>query len=118
MYNRKIVFASACMGMLLFGIALITLGSVAPDLISKLKLDEGSAGTLFFILPFGILIGSITFGPIADQFGYKWLMTFSCLGFFLSFEGIAFSDTINPLRISIFFVGLFGGIINGATNAV
>jgi len=117
MYNKTIVFAAACMGMLLFGIALITLGSVAPDIISKLKLDNVSAGTLFSILPFGILIGSVIFGPIADQFGYKWLMVLSCLGFFLSFEGIAFSNAINPLRISIFFVGICGGIINGATNA-
>jgi len=106
------------MGMLLFGIALITLGSVAPDLTLKLKLDSGSAGALFSILPFGILIGSVTFGPIADQFGYKWLMVVSCFGFFLSFEGIAFSDSINPLRVAIFFVGLFGGVINGATNSV
>ena len=118
MYNKTIVFAAACMGMLLFGIALITLGSVAPDIITKLKLDNASAGTLFFILPFGLLIGSVMFGPIADQFGYKWLMVLSCLGFFLSFEGIAFSNAVNPLRISIFFVGICGGIINGATNAV
>src|SRR5437763_8406728 len=117
MYNRKIVFAAACMGMLLFGIALITLGSVAPDLISKLKLSEASAGILFSISPFGILIGSIVFGPIADQFGYKWLLVLSCFGFFVSFEGIAFSDTINPLGVSIFFVGVCGGMINGATNA-
>ena len=77
MYKRSLVFAGACMGMLLFGIALITLGSVAPDLTLKLKLDSGSAGALFSILPFGILIGSVTFGPIADQFGYKWLMVVS-----------------------------------------
>src|SRR5215467_12696199 len=98
MYKRAVVFIAACVGMLLFGIALITLGSVAPDLIAKFKLDKSSAGALFSILPLGILIGSVTFGPIADQFGYKWLMVFSCLGFFLSFEGIAFSEAINPLR--------------------
>jgi MFS family permease len=118
MYKRSLVFAAACMGMLLFGIALITLGSVAPDLTSKLKLDTGSAGTLFSILPLGILVGSIIFGPIADQFGYKRLMVLSCFGFFLSFEGIAFADSIVLLRITIFFVGFFGGIINGATNSV
>ena len=118
MYKRSLVFAGACMGMLLFGIALITLGSVAPDLTLKLKLDSVSAGSLFSILPFGILIGSVAFGPIADQFGYKWLMVVSCFGFFLSFEGIGFSDSINLLRFAIFFVGLFGGIINGATNSV
>src|SRR5256885_16396785 len=118
MYHRTLVFIAACMGMLLFGIALITLGAVGPDVMAKLKLDNASAGTLFSIFPFGILVGSITFGPIADHFGYKWLLVLSCLGFFLSFEGIAFSDSITPLRFSILLLGIFGGIINGATNAV
>ena len=55
MYNKKMVFWSACLGMLLFGIALITLGSIAPDLKEKLLLNDIAAGTLFSILPLGIL---------------------------------------------------------------
>ncbi len=118
MYNKSLVFAAACMGMLLFGIELITLGSVAPDLKLKFQLDEVGAGTLFSILPIGILIGSIFFGPIADRFGYKWLLVFACLGFFVGFEGIAFSNSLDLLKICIFLIGFFGGIINGAVNAV
>ena len=118
MYNRKLVFTAACIGMLLFGIELITLGSVAPELRNKFQLDEEGSGILFSILPIGILIGSISFGPIADRFGYKWLMVFSTLGFFIGFEGIAFSSSLDLLKVSIFCIGIFGGIINGATNAV
>ena len=103
--------------MLLFGIELITLGSVAPDLKLKFQLDEIAAGTLFSILPFGILVGSIVFGPIADKFGYKWLLVCTCFGFFVSFEGIATSSSLLWLKVSIFFVGVFGGVINGAVNA-
>jgi MFS family permease len=104
--------------MLLFGIELITLGSVAPDLRNKFELDEAGSGVLFSILPFGILIGSVVFGPIADKFGYKWLLVVSCLGFFLGFEGIAFSSSLSHLKLSIFSIGIFGGVINGATNAM
>ena len=39
-YNRKVVFWAACAGMLLFGVCMITLGSVASDLREKLKLNE------------------------------------------------------------------------------
>jgi FHS family glucose/mannose:H+ symporter-like MFS transporter len=118
MYKKNLVFAAACMGMLLFGIELITLGSLAPDIKLKFQLDEIASGTLFSILPFGILFGSLVFGPIADRFGYKSLLVISCLGFFASFEGIAFSNSTQLLRICIFMIGLFGGVINGATNAV
>ncbi|HYJ39125.1 MAG TPA: MFS transporter [Chitinophagaceae bacterium] len=104
--------------MLLFGIELITLGSVAADLKPKFQLDEIGSGILFSILPIGILIGSVIFGPIADRFGYKWLLVFSSLGFFIGYEGIAFSTSLDLLRVSIFIIGLCGGIINGATNAV
>jgi MFS family permease len=37
---------------------------------------------------------------------------------FAGFEGIAFSQSLFILKISIFIFGLGGGIINGSTNAV
>src|SRR5512139_1557937 len=105
MYNKKVVFRSACLGMLLFGIVLITLGSVAPDLKLKLELSEISSGTLFSILPFGILIGSLLFGPVADKYGYRILLAISCVLLFAGFEGIAYSRSAGVIRIFIFIVG-------------
>ena len=67
MSHHRSVFLSAYLGMLLFGISLITLGSVAPGLKEKFSLDAISFGTLFSILPFGILSGSLFFGPFADR---------------------------------------------------
>jgi MFS transporter, FHS family, glucose/mannose:H+ symporter len=118
MYKKKLVFWAACAGMLLFGISLITLGSVASDLREKLQLDELSSGALFSILPMGILTGSLIFGPIADKYGYRILLSVSCLFMFAGFEGIAFSPSVGTLKIWIFIFGLGGGVINGATNAL
>ena len=118
MYRKQLIFWSACAGMLLFGAALITLGSIAPDLRGKLNLDNLSAGTLFSILPFGMLIGSLFFGPIADRYGYKILLSASCLFLFAGFEGIAFASSKNLITIYVFLVGCGGGAINGATNAM
>lgn len=53
---------AACMGMLLFGVSLITLGSVTLWLRERLLLDNISAGTLFSILPIGIIVGSLVLG--------------------------------------------------------
>lgn len=118
MYKKRVVFLSACMGMLLFGICLVTLGSIAAPLREKLQLDEISAGTLFSILPLGILTGSLFFGPIADKYGYRILMSASCILIFAGFEGIAGSQSANMLKIFIFLFGIGGGAINGSTSAL
>lgn len=118
MNKNLAAFIGACAGMFLFGITLITLGSVATDLKSKFQLDGVAAGTLFSILPFGILAGSLIFGPVCDRYGYKLLLILACIGMFAGFEGIAYCNSLNILKISVFVFGLGGGIINGATNAI
>ncbi len=70
-YNKKVLFWAACSGLFLFGVCMIVLGSVASDLRAKLQINELAFGTLFSILPLGIIAGSFIFGPIADRYGYK-----------------------------------------------
>lgn len=112
------VFFCACLGMLLFGASLITLGSVAPALREKFQLDAIASGTLFSILPIGILAGSLLFGPFSDRYGYKIILVLSCVFIAAGFQGIAYSPSLGLLKVCIFIFGLAGGAINGATNAV
>ncbi|HET9485994.1 MAG TPA: MFS transporter, partial [Chryseosolibacter sp.] len=76
------------------------------------------SGTLFSILPIGILAGSLLFGPFSDRYGYKIILLLSCLFIFAGFQGIAWSSSIGLLKVCIFLFGFGGGAINGATNAV
>lgn len=117
-YNFRSVFWSACLGMLLFGISLITLGSVALPLAEKFQLTQVDAGTLFFIMPFGILSGSLIFGPLCDRYGYKPVLILSCICMLVGIQGIAWTESIVLLKFFVFLFGLAGGAINGATNAV
>lgn len=118
MYKYKQVFAAACIGMLVFGIMFITLGSILPSLASKFVLDEIKAGTLTSILPIGVMAGSLLFGPIVDRYGYKILLIVTTLLIIPAFEGIAFTDSFFLLQVCIFVIGWGGGILNGATNAL
>lgn len=118
MYNKRLVFWAACIGILFFGMAITTLGSVVPDLRERFQLDEIASGTLFSILPFGLLTGSLFFGPFCDRYGYRVLLALACISMFLGFEGIAYSPSHLVLQISIFLFGLGGGAINGATSAL
>ena len=118
MKHSRLVFPAACMGLLLFGISIITLGSVAPGIGAKFHLNEVAVGTLFSILPFGLVTGSLVFGPVCDKYGYKLLLAFACILLFVGFQGIAFASSYNLLKPLIFLFGVAGGAINGATSAV
>jgi MFS family permease len=118
MYNKRIIFWAACIGILFFGMGITTLGSVKHGLEQKYLLDEIASGTLFSILPFGILLGSLLFGPFCDKYGYKVLLSLTCFSMFIGFEGIAYSPSHSLLKVSIFLFGLGGGAINGATSAL
>lgn len=118
MHNKKLVFGGACVGILLFGAGITTLGSVKQALMIRFGLDEIGAGTLFSILPLGILTGSLLFGPASDKYGYKYILTACCFSMFLGFEGVAYAPTWALLRLSVFLFGLGGGAVNGATSAL
>lgn len=118
MINKKLLFSAACAGMLFFGVCLITLGAVVPDLKDTYGISDLEAGTLFSILPFGVLTGSFIFGPVCDRFGYKFLLSISCVCMAIGLEGIAFAPTVLVLNSCVFLFGAGGGAINGATNAL
>jgi len=117
-YSSRLAFAAASLGMLLFGIVLISLGSILPHLRDLFKLSDLSTGSLLSILPFGLLIGSLVFGPLVDRFGYKILLLACTILVFAGLEGIALTGNIIVLRISIFLIGFGGGAINGGANAL
>ena len=118
MQNKSIAFIANFTGILLFGVSMVIIGSLLPILKTRFGMTDIAAGSLFSILPIGLLVGSVTFGPVVDKFGYRWVLSVASLLLALGFFGIAHSDSINLLRASIFFFGLGGGVINGGTSAL
>lgn len=118
MYKRFQVFAAACTGLFIFGMTLVTLGSILPGLQSKYGVDEISTAMLAAILPLGIMGGSLVFGPIVDRYGYKLLLILSVLVSALALGGLALTNSATILYLCIFLIGFAGGIINGGTSAL
>lgn len=100
--------------MAFFGIAML---SLAPILGRLNSLVEG-ANSLPSTMSLGILLGTIVFGPVVDRFGYKGLLVASSVLALAGLQGLANFREIGMLHISIFCLGLGGGILNGETNAL
>ncbi len=117
-YQKSYVFAAACIGMLLFGIIMISLGSILPEVTKRFELEEAEAGVLLTLLPAGILLGSLLFGPLVDWLSYKKILVAGSVLTLLGLEGIVFARILGVLHLSVFCIGLGGGILNGITNAL
>lgn len=116
--RRSLVFAAACIGMLFFGVALLSMGSLLPAIAARFHLDGLASSALVSLLPFGVLAGSVIFGPVVDRFGYKLLLVVSALVMIGGLEGLAFAPTVRLLQLAILAIGFGGGILNGGTNAL
>lgn len=118
MPNRRALFVISCLGMLTFGIVLTTLGAVLPSVIERFGIDKAAAGSLLLLMSFGILVGSLVFGPLVDRYGYKEILLLSFALIAAALEGIAFAGSMVWLRLIVAVIGFGGGIINGAANAL
>ena len=118
MYNSKIVFTAACVCMFTFGMSIICLGTILPEVVDKFQVSELAAGGLASILPLGVLIGSLFCGPLADRYGYKGLLIFCCALVMLGMEGLSFGNSWLIIQFSIFLIGTGGGALNSASSAL
>lgn len=116
--NHGALVVVSYLGMLAFGIVLTTLGAILPSLITRFGMSKTDAGTLFVMMSFGILVGSLVFGPIVDRRGYKGMLLSGVALIVIGLGGIAFAPSVGWLRIMVVLVGVGGGIINGGTNAL
>lgn len=117
-YRKNLVFTAACIGMCFFGVSMITLGSILPDLAERLQLSNLESAGLVTFLPIGMLVGSLVFGPVVDRFGHKSMLLISCWVVLLGVIGLSYFENIPMLQLSIFGIGFGGGILNGGTNAL
>jgi MFS transporter, AAHS family, 4-hydroxybenzoate transporter len=88
------------------------LGFVAPALSKDLHLAPGTLGPVFGASLFGVMIGSLLFGALADYFGRKWLVIAGVLVFALGTLATSRATGVSDLVILRFVTGLgLGGVL-------
>src|SRR3979411_3167642 len=90
------------------------IGFVAPSLAKEWGLTKAALGPVFSAGLFGLMIGALTLGPLADRIGRKKIIIFSTLAFGIGTLATAFIQDVNT-PVAIWFLtglGLGGAMPN------
>ncbi len=109
---------AAFVGIFFFGMAFIVLGAILPSLSAQFSLSESQSSNLATLLPVGVLLGSLVFGPIIDRYGYRILLLLATSLGVIGLEVMAFTSLFSMLCVSTLFIGTCGGMLNGSTSAL
>jgi len=82
------------------------IGYVAPALAKEWNIGKSALGPVFSAGLFGLMIGALFFGPLADRIGRKKIIILSTLAFGVGTLITAFVNDVNTLLAIRFLTGL------------
>ena len=91
-------------------------GYVAPTLTKEWGLKPGQLGPVFSAGLFGIMLGALSGGPLADWIGRRWVILGSCLWFGALTIATAFAGDMTQMMLLRFLTGL--GLGAAMPNAI
>ena len=111
-----LIFALCFCVVLLDGFDTAAIGYIAPSLVSEWGVERSALGPVLSAALFGLVVGSLSAGPLADRFGRRKVLIIAASIFGLACLASAFSGGLDQLVAWRFVTGL--GLGAAMPNAV
>ena len=109
---------AAVLAIFVYGMIAAMLGTILPDLSSRFKLTPKQNGTIAFAQALGLILASVSVGPLIDNEGAKVGMVLGLALIALALFLLPKSKGYGNVIANLFLLGLGGGIIVTAANAL
>jgi MFS transporter, FHS family, glucose/mannose:H+ symporter len=118
--DRRRLFASAASAMFVFGMIIAMLGALfgLPAMRQRLAIDLAQQGDLFSVLFLGLLASTAVVGPTIDRYGTKVVLVSASGMVTLALVAFAVSTGFGAAAMAALLLGVGGGWLNTATNAL
>jgi NNP family nitrate/nitrite transporter-like MFS transporter len=91
-------------------IARIILSPLLPTIEKELEISHGQAGSLFFLISAGYVIGLLTSGVLASRSTHRITIVISSAGVGFALLGVSLVNSLWAMRVGLFALGFASGL--------
>src|SRR5438477_158291 len=109
---------AAILAIFVYGMIAAMLGTILPDLSARFQLTPKQNGTIAFCQALGLIIASVSVGPLIDNEGKKVGMVLGLAVITVALALLPRATGFGSTAAYLLLLGLGGGIIVTAANAL
>jgi fucose permease len=109
---------AAVVAIFVYGMTAAMLGTILPDLSDRFQLSPSQNGTIAFVQALGLIIASLAVGPLLDNEGKKVGLILGLAFISVALFALPRSTGFRGILLLMFLLGLGGGIVVTAANAL
>src|ERR1700692_1509128 len=112
------LITAAILAIFVYGMIAAMLGTILPDLSSRFKLSPAQNGTIALAQAIGLIIASLSVGPLIDYEGKKLGLLLGLALITVALFWLPNSKGYGTIIAALFLLGIGGGIIVTGANAL
>jgi fucose permease len=113
-----VLMFAAIVAIFVYGMIAAMLGTILPDLSDRFQLSPSQNGTIAFAQAMGLIIASLGVGPLLDNEGKKLGLILGLAFISIALFALPRSPGFRGILLLMFLLGLGGGIVVTAANAL